>query len=627
MNDNKTELENLSAQATNSLQISDFDTSGTEIVSSMGFTDNNSDYTDIISEQDTLEDLPIVATLSIKETLDEEDTAEKETEEKETEESEGISKELSEDETFDEDSTSADVSFDAEMIAKEDSETIEGSTLEETFKSVQKDITFIEKDIPISDIILPEFKKIGRSETVVGMSETVKTWGILEPLHVLTLEDEGKYLLIQGLRRLFAARKNNFETVPCRVWILKDKSKGKQLANILSLMLNRTESPTTKEKWAMFQVLEEVNALGFSDIEYLLMLESGQAMKFKDVMSCSDVYIEVRTKMLEGTLTIDAAYKKLCNMRKKANRLEEEDNKAVENNIDGTTEKKPKKKKQLTDEEVKSDLELQLTTEGNPIDTEKYEEMPQEEMSEYIDKINEVHSDISSNTNTVAENPSTEVLSELDRTNEVVGKDLYQQTNARHPLPQAVRQGAFMRDGFKCRCCGMGGSEAYLAVLAAHHAIPVYAGGADTKENTLTLCINCHILLHNYLQGLLRVDYSLLNAAETIRFKNVCKYGNIALDAVKKKNIKMSTLQDLNKASTKHPRPEAYIRDNKTAYNSAVQEGYTATKLKDLTDTQEINTEEDVDKNISEETLSNAETDIDNEVNDFDLDLSMDFDD
>ena len=47
------------------------------------------------------------------------------------------------------------------------------------------------------------------------------------------------------------------------------------------------------------------------------------------------------------------------------------------------------------------------------------------------------------------------------------------------------------RDDFKCRQCGQRGR------LEAHHIVPLWKGGADTIDNLLTLCRNCHIRLHN----------------------------------------------------------------------------------------------------------------------------------
>ena len=53
-----------------------------------------------------------------------------------------------------------------------------------------------------------------------------------------------------------------------------------------------------------------------------------------------------------------------------------------------------------------------------------------------------------------------------------------------------LRRFVFERDGFRCRKCGKPGR------LEAHHVRPVAAGGNDSPENILTLCVCCHIQHH-----------------------------------------------------------------------------------------------------------------------------------
>ena len=44
--------------------------------------------------------------------------------------------------------------------------------------------------------------------------------------------------------------------------------------------------------------------------------------------------------------------------------------------------------------------------------------------------------------------------------------------------------------GYRCQECGTAGK------LEVHHQIPLYQGGADTSENSVVLCIDCHIAKH-----------------------------------------------------------------------------------------------------------------------------------
>ena len=49
------------------------------------------------------------------------------------------------------------------------------------------------------------------------------------------------------------------------------------------------------------------------------------------------------------------------------------------------------------------------------------------------------------------------------------------------------------RDGFQCQICR---SEMPEAALEVHHKIPRSQGGSDAKENLITICPNCHTLIH-----------------------------------------------------------------------------------------------------------------------------------
>ncbi len=46
------------------------------------------------------------------------------------------------------------------------------------------------------------------------------------------------------------------------------------------------------------------------------------------------------------------------------------------------------------------------------------------------------------------------------------------------------------RDGYKCRQCGKRGD------LEVHHIKPLSRGGSPAPKNCLTLCVDCHIKVH-----------------------------------------------------------------------------------------------------------------------------------
>ena len=101
--------------------------------------------------------------------------------------------------------------------------------------------------ISISDIVIPTSLKDSRKETYLGLSRSVEELGVLYPIHVMVLEgyaeyveengtEEGydgpKYLLLDGLRRIFALKKNGQNRVNAVIYDFEDKEKGSDIVNI-----------------------------------------------------------------------------------------------------------------------------------------------------------------------------------------------------------------------------------------------------------------------------------------------------------------------------------------------------------------------------------------------------------
>ena len=115
------------------------------------------------------------------------------------------------------------------------------------------------REIDIDDIVTSNFKKISRTDSVTGLAGVVAEWGVNSPIHVLALEDDDAYQLLDGLRRVFAALRSGQKKIHAMVWDFSDKTEGKELANIISLMVNRTQKYTPKEMWEQMKLLESVN--------------------------------------------------------------------------------------------------------------------------------------------------------------------------------------------------------------------------------------------------------------------------------------------------------------------------------------------------------------------------------
>jgi hypothetical protein len=74
------------------------------------------------------------------------------------------------------------------------------------------------------------------------------------------------------------------------------------------------------------------------------------------------------------------------------------------------------------------------------------------------------------------------------------------------------------RDNYTCRNCGINKQGAPGMIFHAHHIIPHLKGGADEESNLITLCEDCHSLLHLHLNKNQRRSYrGRIYGAEPLR--------------------------------------------------------------------------------------------------------------
>ena len=138
-----------------------------------------------------------------------------------------------------------------ENLKDEYNETFDGEDkLNHSLMHIKSKITVRPAVLDIDSIIVSNFKKVGRENTVIGLAGVVGEWGVVSPIHVIALEDDDCYLLADGLRRVFAAIRNGLKTIPAMIWDFSDKQEGKDCANIISLMVNRSQRFTPKEMWS-----------------------------------------------------------------------------------------------------------------------------------------------------------------------------------------------------------------------------------------------------------------------------------------------------------------------------------------------------------------------------------------
>ena len=369
--------------------------------------------------------------------------------------------------------------------------------------------------VSVSDIVIPTPIKDSRKETYLGLSRSVEELGVLVPIQIMVLEgyaeyveengsDEGydgpKYLLLDGLRRIFALKKNGLDRVNAVIYDFKDKDKGSDMVNILSLILNKVQKKSWSEIWYLYQVLESQSALSPGNIEYLLQLEPGDAMKLKEIMTRKNEFPEPAEDLLSKKKTLQQAYNQLNKLMKEQNLLAKEDVSGVSEmeETEGVVQEGTDDK--LSDDEVKEILDMESSFDGD--------------------------------------------LSE-DDFDELMGNNLpddRQTVGDRHPLDPALRAAVLQRDGYCCQITGRGkGLPAPIAlgILNVHHKIPVHCGGTDSMDNLITVCLDAHTLIHIIERnqgklGMSKEQYDALDEEEQRFITGVMKIARIAVEANKR---------------------------------------------------------------------------------------------
>lgn len=392
--------------------------------------------------------------------------------------------------------------------------------------------------IKCNQIGITEPLKKGRQSTMIGLTKLVHDMGVVVPIHVMTVDedsedDDYKYIMLEGLRRLYAAMKNGQEEIGAIVWDFKDKDQGVDLALFISLILNRTQSRNWNEIWDLYQVLEMQSSITPGTLEYLLQLESGDAMKLKDVMLCD--YDEVKQALISNEKNLEACYKMLAKLRKEEDKLATEDTTGLEDTVEGA-----------------EDLASDNTGEGGTLSDQDVLELL--EMANSYDE-NELEDE------------------DFDAMNQSAFEDEHQKVGERHPVDPAIRQGTFQRDNFKCRCCGTGG-VAFLGTLIYHHAIPVSCHGADSIDNGLTLCDSCHQILHCAQKSggkipMTKEQFEEYDDATQKRIKMIIHYAKVAVDAQRRCGLSQQQIREEAHRGTRHRMPGETLKETQEGFSTA----------------------------------------------------------
>lgn len=398
--------------------------------------------------------------------------------------------------------------------------------------------------ISISDIVIPTPVKDSRKETYLGLTRSVEEFGVLQPIQVMISEgyaeyveengsEEGydgpKYILLDGLRRIFASKKNGLDRINAVIYDFKDKDKGSDILNILALILNKVQRKSWLEVWYLYQVLESQSALSPGNIEYLLQLEPGDAMKLKEVMTRKSEFPEPADDLVSKKKSLQQAYNMLNKMMKEQDQLAKEDISGVGEmeEAEGVVNDNDTDVK-LSDQEVKEILDMESSFDG--------------ELSD-------------------------------DDFDELMGNNLpddRQTVGDRHPLDPALRAAVLQRDGYCCQITGRGkGLPAPIAlgILNVHHKIPVHCGGTDTMDNLITVCLDAHTLIHIIERnmgklGMSKEQYDELDEEEKVFITGVMKIARIAVEANNRMGRSKEQIQKDTADSIRFKMPGAVQKEN-----------------------------------------------------------------
>lgn len=436
--------------------------------SDWGFGEGDDDWED--TEEDTSEDEDG--------DLEEEDAPEDEDEDPEEDTSEDDDPTSGYSDAEEEDGT--------DWVSDGNTQIAQGTSLESAIKGISGGFKITRGRIAIpSDLALLEFVKESRNETHQGLTQSIQEMGQLTPIVVMQStsyamylsehdgDPEGfegkKYILIDGLRRLYSMVKLRFDYAEVCVFEFEDPDKGSEVAPLLRCLLNKHENMSYTELWGYLRILDEAYTLAPNIEEYLLGLESGDVMKLKDVMSSQDRYPDIVDALLSKKKTLDQAFSALNKARKEEDRLSIEDESGVGQIEDTAGIVDDSVRSGLSESDVKDILEMNANSDPSAtgIDSDDFRD---------------------------AEGVDAGKIADDFKTQDV---------NNREILDPAIKQQVFARDKMHCVICGIGGGG-FVGSLCIHHIVEVKFGGSDRfdqdirseKNNLITLCSNCHVNLH-----------------------------------------------------------------------------------------------------------------------------------
>ena len=360
-------------------------------------------------------------------------------------------------------------------------------------------------------------QRIRNSTNVEDLIKSIKSTGLLKPIDVAPMAADGIYVLLDGYRRVLACARAGKCRIPCVV----NKKVSVPDIPILEAMYNHSKKYTIKEIITYIEYLEkEKGIMSASMIEYLLQMNSGDYTKLKDILNDNDE--DIVDKLMSGVYTIDAAFKKLEQRRKK----------------ESAEEKELKRAAKVYDEGEESEVEH--ISESGEMGDER-EALTDSELKQ-----------LAVSAADIADVDNDDLKELIDEGNNISGFQPHKQDpKYRERLDPTLRKSVLSRDNNTCQICEMISGMEFVEVLDVHHIQEVYLGGSDDINNLITACTVCHKLIHLHGRGELYMrPLDELSESEQRRFKRIIKLGNKIRMDMKMKGMKVDQLKKMDNTET-----------------------------------------------------------------------------
>ena len=157
------------------------------------------------------------------------------------------------------------------------------------------------REIQLTEILDDQKHRYRKIDSVEGLKASIRANGVVNPIDVIQQEDE-TFLLVNGFRRVMAARALGFETIKARVFTELDEDQCRRLKAIEN---------NSRKSWEPVEVFRFVGdcldaEMTNGQIASLFDYEKRQIIKYRTVYQCEDS--NIKESFANGEIKLGRAY-------------------------------------------------------------------------------------------------------------------------------------------------------------------------------------------------------------------------------------------------------------------------------------------------------------------------------